>query len=241
MRRLYSADFSVLAYTFSLAHYIDSLKCIGVEYYEDFQEKMSRSQVEAIAEIVKAAVHERFPSAEIEIMGSYRRGKEACGDVDIMIFHPDYVDKVPERGLGKIVDSLHEKGHIEHHLTFIGGMDPAKFDQSNPRTKDKPDQSHVSSYMGVFCVDGKRRHVSIAPLAVAALAQPHCSLHTNAHCLVVYRWISNFIHTLSACMRLSTLPATASSIGPCASGQSKSLVSSFRTMASQTSVAGVSY
>lgn len=85
---------------------LDRNQLIGVKYYEDMQEKMTRSEVEAIAQIVAKAVRDRFPLAEINIMGSYRRGKEMCGDADIIIWHPEYVDEVPPKALGKIVDQL---------------------------------------------------------------------------------------------------------------------------------------
>ena len=55
---------------------------IGVKYYEDFREKMTRQEVELIGDIVKKACYEKFPEAEIELMGSYRRGKKECGDID---------------------------------------------------------------------------------------------------------------------------------------------------------------
>lgn len=67
---------------------IDQNARIGVKFYEDFQEKMGRLEVEQIGEIVSKAVKKYFRDAEVSIMGSYRRGSERCGDVDILITHP---------------------------------------------------------------------------------------------------------------------------------------------------------
>lgn len=60
---------------------LDRNQLIGVECYEEIMEEMSRAEVEAIFAVVSDAVKDRFPSAELMVMGSYRRGKETCGDV----------------------------------------------------------------------------------------------------------------------------------------------------------------
>lgn len=117
-----------------------------------------------------------LPSAEITIMGSYRRGKSGCEDVDLLITHPDYYDDVPPRALGEVVNDLLDQGHISHHLTFISGMNYDNYD-SLPQSiasklvkpkpygfKGKKDKFSGSSYMGVFLspvVKGRRRRVDI--------------------------------------------------------------------------------
>ena len=77
---------------------------IGVQFYEDFQEKMDRSEVEKIGNIVATAFRKYFQDAEIRIMGSYRRGKEKCGDVDILIIHPKFVKCVPKGAIDELVE-----------------------------------------------------------------------------------------------------------------------------------------
>jgi DNA polymerase lambda len=68
---------------------------VGVEFYEQFQEKMCRHEVHSIWKIVNDATKKYFPDAEIDIMGSYRRGKLQCGDVDVLITHEEYPETVP--------------------------------------------------------------------------------------------------------------------------------------------------
>jgi DNA polymerase lambda len=97
-------------------------------------------------------------------MGSYRRGKQKCGDVDILITHPDYMDFVPPRALGKVVDELLQERHMAHHLTFISGMEQENTNESGGNSKQKKDKYSGSSYMGVFhspCVTGRYRRVDI--------------------------------------------------------------------------------
>jgi DNA polymerase lambda len=96
---------------------------IGLDCYDDIQEEMVRSEVEQIGAIIADTFKMRYPSAEITIMGSYRRGKPGCGDVDILISHPVYYDDVPPQALRQFVSDLLDQGHISHHLTFISGMD----------------------------------------------------------------------------------------------------------------------
>ena len=155
----------------------DRNQYIGMECSEDFLEKMTRGEVEAIGAIIAKVFKERFPSAELTIMGSYRRGHEECGDIDILITHPDYYTEVPPRALGLVVDELKMLRHIAHHLTFISGMKHELFESipksvasrlTNPshwgRKSDEKDKFSSSSYMGVFnspVKKGKRRRVDI--------------------------------------------------------------------------------
>ena len=58
---------------------------IGLINYDDILEEMDRAEATKIGEIVRKAVLDRYPQAEVQIMGSFRRGAETCGDVDILI------------------------------------------------------------------------------------------------------------------------------------------------------------
>lgn len=42
--------------------------------------------------------------------GSYRRGKATCGDVDVLITHPD--GKSHKGVFGKVLQSLHDSGKL---------------------------------------------------------------------------------------------------------------------------------
>jgi DNA polymerase/3'-5' exonuclease PolX len=156
---------------------LDRNQYIGLICYEDIQEEMERQEVEMITSIVAQAVRKQYPDIEVQIMGSYRRGKSFCGDVDILLLHEDHIDVVPPQALGTVVDDLKSCGHIAHHLTFISGMRNEDFESldrsmesklTNPRryglTQDKSDKYSSSSYMGVFhspVVKGRVRRVDI--------------------------------------------------------------------------------
>lgn len=141
---------------------------------------MERDEVKMIGDLVDEVVQEIFPNAVVQIMGSYRRLKATCGDIDIHITHKSFVKKNPDQGLSRIVDMLWERGHILYHLTFLPGMETGSkvsdyMNSSRHIPKDawkasKPvgymtsKGSHGSSYMGVARspkMEGKRRRIDI--------------------------------------------------------------------------------
>lgn len=66
---------------------LTKLQLLGLKYYEDLLEKIPRVEVAEISEEVKKAVSKVFPGLKIktETVGSFRRGKQMCGDVDVLI------------------------------------------------------------------------------------------------------------------------------------------------------------
>ncbi|RFU26664.1 hypothetical protein B7463_g9672, partial [Scytalidium lignicola] len=89
---------------------------IGVKYYEEFQEKIPRAEVEGIANIVLAHARRIAEGFQMVIVGGYRRGKSGSGDVDMVLSHPD--EEVTEGFISDIVLSLEDSGWITHTLTL---------------------------------------------------------------------------------------------------------------------------
>lgn len=93
---------------------------IGVKFFDEFQEGISRAENEDIAAIVKKHANQVRPEAngEIEaiIVGGYRRGKEMCGDVDIILTHRD--DAVTRNLVFDVAASLEEQHYITHTLSL---------------------------------------------------------------------------------------------------------------------------
>jgi DNA polymerase lambda len=63
---------------------------------------------------VVAATRALLPGAVCTACGSYRRGAQTCGDVDILITHPDGASH--EHILPKLVDALEADGLLTDHL-----------------------------------------------------------------------------------------------------------------------------
>ena len=164
---------------------------VGVDCYEDFLEKMERSEVKLIGDIVAAAVYQIFPEAEVSTMGSYRRGKPQSGDADILIVHPGFETSTPKNALARILKLLERDGRITNHLTSVKGAfddvlsndsqlscgQDSQYDQEKLSVDDEyraattrqslnvgDDNPGSVSWMGVFrspVHEGKRRRVDI--------------------------------------------------------------------------------
>eukprot|EP00536_Pseudo-nitzschia_multiseries_P000551 jgi/Psemu1/179115/e_gw1.7.155.1 len=140
--------------------FLERNQLVGVDCYEDILDRMPRSEVEEIGEMVRLVAERLFPGIEMSIMGSYRRKQDDCGDVDILLCHPDYIDTISSTALGQIIDALWNEGKIAFHLTFLIGMttgchwtDYEKSSQYVPneawrRAKIQSKQTQCDFYMG---------------------------------------------------------------------------------------------
>eukprot|EP01135_Chromosphaera_perkinsii_P010024 Nk52_evm59s1992 gene=Nk52_evmTU59s1992 len=63
---------------------------IGLKHVEDFRQRIPREEVTCIGNCVREVCH-KYINEEliVEVCGSYRRGKQTCGDIDVLITHPD--------------------------------------------------------------------------------------------------------------------------------------------------------
>lgn len=89
---------------------------IGVKFYDEFQQKIPRREVECIADTIFQHASRIIPGCTLHIVGGYRRGKEHNGDVDVIISHPDELDTC--NLVERLVSSLESTGCITHILTL---------------------------------------------------------------------------------------------------------------------------
>ncbi|MCJ1327996.1 hypothetical protein MMC10_004671 [Thelotrema lepadinum] len=88
---------------------------VGVKYYDEFQEKISRSESEKIASIVwQHAKQLMGEDIQYMIVGGYRRGKAESGDVDVILSHPDETKTLNK--IVPLVTSLGRAGWVTHEL-----------------------------------------------------------------------------------------------------------------------------
>ena len=90
---------------------------IGLKYYDEFQLKIPRAEVEAIAATISSHARRVTVSddgVETIIVGGYRRGKPESGDVDVILSHPN--EAMTHSLVEKMVKSLEKEGWITHTL-----------------------------------------------------------------------------------------------------------------------------
>jgi DNA polymerase IV len=96
---------------------LDRVQQIGVKYYDEFLVPIPRPEVEQIASVVREhAIRLRDDRVTVTIVGGYRRGKAASGDVDMIVSHPDL--EATAGLVREIVESLEEAEWITHTLTM---------------------------------------------------------------------------------------------------------------------------
>jgi len=101
---------------------LNSHQLIGLKYFEDFEKKIPRHEIEQIEEIIKKEIHELDPEYLVTICGSYRRGKLESGDIDVLLTHPSYTsidgNAKESQLLKKLVNSLVSKKLIIDTLSL---------------------------------------------------------------------------------------------------------------------------
>lgn len=81
---------------------------VGLKYYFDIKEKIPRSEIEKHYKKISKIVKSINPDVRVKVVGSFRRGLEQSGDIDIIIKSPN--DKIDSsKLLHKIISSLKTK------------------------------------------------------------------------------------------------------------------------------------
>ncbi|XP_003972614.2 DNA polymerase lambda [Takifugu rubripes] len=109
----YQQGFRTLEDIRTKAH-LSSTQKIGLKHYDDFLDRMPREEAAAIEKVVRDAALAVDPHLVVMACGSYRRGKATCGDVDVLISHPD--GKSHKGVFTKVLQSLHDSGFLTDDL-----------------------------------------------------------------------------------------------------------------------------
>ncbi|XP_021925589.1 DNA polymerase beta isoform X2 [Zootermopsis nevadensis] len=137
---------------------------IGLKYFEDFEKKIPRLEIEQIEEIIKKEINNFDPQYLVTICGSYRRGKLESGDIDVLLTHPSYTstDGSKKRSqLLKQVVSLLESKNIIIDTISLGDV----------------------KFMGVCSLQKRKRDVQYFP---ARRLDIRLTPHDQYYCSVLY-------------------------------------------------------
>lgn len=114
--KLWSQGIRSVAQLREMSHLLTPVQTIGLKYMEEFQVRIPREEVAEIEAVITRVAHEIDPKLVLVTCGSYRRGKESSGDIDILITH-----KMPDKNLqdvlGQLVGALMKMGLVTDALT----------------------------------------------------------------------------------------------------------------------------
>ncbi|KAM9132798.1 DNA polymerase lambda isoform 1-T2 [Pangshura tecta] len=135
---------------------LTSQQAVGLKHYEDFLARMPREEAAEIEQTVREAARSLNPGLVCVACGSYRRGKATCGDVDILVTHPDGKS---HRGIfGKLLDSLRRSGFLTDDLV------------------SQEDSGNQKKYLGVCRLPGLGRRHRRLDIIVVPHAEFACAL-----------------------------------------------------------------
>ncbi|KAF4588723.1 hypothetical protein EYR40_010277 [Pleurotus pulmonarius] len=102
---------------------LSSAQEIGLKFYDDINARMPRDEAKALFDLIKPIALSIDPDLFVDIMGSYRRGKATCGDIDILITRNPADGKTHAGVLPTLLSKLHEIGIITEDLAIPEGDD----------------------------------------------------------------------------------------------------------------------
>ena len=110
---------------------------VGVKYYDDFQAKIPREEVERIGDVVLGYAEKIREGFRMVICGGYRRGKKMCGDVDIILTHPD--EDATNHFIDDLIYDLKQDNWIRYKLQMSNknsnrGQEPLNWKGGMPRS-----------------------------------------------------------------------------------------------------------
>uniref|UniRef100_A0A3B3WDT7 DNA polymerase lambda n=2 Tax=Poecilia mexicana TaxID=48701 RepID=A0A3B3WDT7_9TELE len=151
----YQQGFRTLDDIRTKAH-LTSTQKIGLKHYDDLLDRMPREEAAAIEKVVRDAAHAVDAGLVAMACGSYRRGKATCGDVDVLISHPD--GKSHKGVFSKVLQILHDSGFLTDDLV------------------SHEDNGEQKKYMGVCRLPGPGRRHRRLDVIVVPYEEFACSL-----------------------------------------------------------------
>lgn len=61
------------------------MQIIGLKYFDKLNAKIPRNEITKYYHLFEKTLHKEFPNIEVHMAGSYRRGKETSGDIDMIL------------------------------------------------------------------------------------------------------------------------------------------------------------
>ncbi|KAK7076416.1 hypothetical protein SK128_014977 [Halocaridina rubra] len=137
---------------------------IGLKHYSDINSRIPREEVAEIENYVREAALTIKEGLIVMVCGSYRRGKPTCGDVDVLITHPD--GQSHTNLFKSVLKKLHENGFLTDDLVT------------------QEDNGNQQKYLGVCKLPGahkKHRRLDVIVVPYAEYAPATMYFTGSAH------------------------------------------------------------
>ncbi|KAM5141208.1 DNA polymerase lambda [Mantella aurantiaca] len=131
-------------------------QAIGLKHYDDFLDRMPREEAGKIEESVRKAAKHINQDLVSVACGSYRRQKATCGDVDVLVTHPD--GKSHRGVFSKLIDHLKSQGFLTDDLV------------------SHEENGNQKKYMGVCRLPGPRQKHRRLDIIVVPYSEYACAL-----------------------------------------------------------------
>ncbi|XP_005403927.1 PREDICTED: DNA polymerase lambda isoform X2 [Chinchilla lanigera] len=131
-------------------------QAIGLKHYNDFLERMPREEAAEIAHTVCVAAQAFNPGLLCVACGSYRRGKPTCGDMDVLVTHPD--GRSHQGIFSRLLDKLRQQGFLTDDLV------------------SQEDNGQQQKYLGVCRLPGPGRRHRRLDVIVVPYSEFACAL-----------------------------------------------------------------
>lgn len=131
-------------------------QAVGLKHYSDFLERMPREEAAEIEQTVRVAAQALSPGLLCVACGSYRRGKLTCGDVDVLLTHPD--GRSHQGIFSRLLDKLRQQGFLTDDLV------------------SQEDHGQQQKYLGVCQLPGPGRRHRRLDIIVVPYSEFACAL-----------------------------------------------------------------
>ncbi|XP_058399787.1 DNA polymerase lambda isoform X2 [Diceros bicornis minor] len=131
-------------------------QAIGLKHYHDFLERIPREEATEIEQTVQESAQAFNPGLLCVACGSYRRGKATCGDVDVLLTHPD--GRSHQGILSRLLDSLRQRGFLTDDLV------------------SQEENGQQQKYLGVCQLPGPERRHRRLDIIVVPYSEFACAL-----------------------------------------------------------------
>lgn len=103
----------------NIEHKLNHHQQIGLRYFEEFEKRIPRAEMQKMEILIMKELEKVDPEYIGTICGSYRRGAESSGDIDILLTHPDFTsesEKQPKL-LSAVVEHFESIGFVTDTLS----------------------------------------------------------------------------------------------------------------------------